>query len=242
MVYAYLQEGRDKEASSVVERTKTVSDRFYGVVLGYNAAAMQARYALERSAWAEAAALALPEKAPPFIEAVTRFARAIGAARSGANAQADAEVAALAVLRDSLKAHNDSYWATIVDAQRLAASAWTARAAGRRDDAVRLAREGADLEETVGKHPVTPGPLLPARELEGDLLLELGRPAEALKSYERTLALEPRRARALFGAARAAEKSGNRAEAKRRYVELLALMDRADASRGEVKVAKAFLR
>jgi tetratricopeptide (TPR) repeat protein len=242
MVYAYLQEGRDKEASSVVERTKTVSDRFYGVVLGYNAAAMQARYALERSAWAEAAALALPQKAPPFIEAVTRFARAIGAARSGANAQADAEVAALAVLRDSLKAHNDSYWATIVDAQRLAASAWTARAAGRRDDAVRLAREGAELEETVGKHPVTPGPLLPARELEGDLLLELGRPVEALKSYERTLALEPRRARALFGAARAAEKSGNRAEAKRRYVELLALMDRADASRGEVKVAKAFLR
>lgn len=242
MVYAYLQEGRDGEAWSVVARTKAPSDRFYGAILGYNAAAMQARYALERSAWADAAALPVPDKSALFVEGVTRFARAIGAARSGNSAQASAEVTALAALRDSLKAHKDAYWSTIVEAQRLAASAWIARAEGKNDDAVRLAREGADLEETVEKHPVTPGPLLPARELEADLLLELGRPADALRSYEMTLVREPRRARALFGAARAAEKAGNAAEAKKRYTELLALLDRADASRGEVKVAKAFLR
>ena len=242
MVYAYLQEGRDREAWSVVARTKAVSDRFYGALLGYNAAAMQARFALERSAWADAAALPVPDKSMPFVESVTRYARAIGAARSGSTAQAGVEVAALAALRDTLKAHKDAYWSTIVEAQRLAATAWIARAEGRNDDAVRLAREGADLEETVEKHPVTPGPLLPARELEGDLLLDLGRPADALRSYEMTLVREPRRARALFGAGRAAEKSGNAPEAKRRYKELLSLMDRADASRGEVKIAKAFLR
>jgi len=242
MVYAYLQQGRDGEAWNVVSRTKAASDRFYGAILGYNAAAMPARFALERSAWADAAALPIPGKSAPFVEAVSRFARAIGAARSGSSTQAAAEVAALGVLRDSLKARKDSYWATIVEAQRLAASAWIARAEGRNDEAVRLAREAAELEESVEKHPVTPGPLLPARELEGDLLLELGRAGEAHRSYEMTLAREPRRARALFGAARAAEKSGNRVEAKRRYTELLGLMDRADASRGEVRVAKAFLR
>ena len=242
LVYAYLQEGRDREARDVVVRTRTASDRFYGAVLGYNAAAMQARFALERSAWAEAAALAVPDKSAPFIEGVARFARALGAARSGNKSQAVAEVAVLAALSDTLRARKDSYWATILDAQRLAASAWVARAEGKNDEALRLAREGAELEETVEKHPVTPGPLLPARELEGDLLLELGRPADALRSYELTLGREPRRARALFGAARAAEKAGNAVAAKRRYTELLALMNRADASRGEVKVARAFLR
>ena len=241
MVYAYLQQGRDAEASKVVARTKESADRFYGAILGYNAAAMQARYALERSAWKAAAALPVPEKAAPFVEAVTRFARAVGAARGGAPAQAREEVAALAALRDTLKARNDTYWATIVDAQRLAASAWIARAEGKTTEAVRLARAGAELEETVEKHPVTPGPLLPARELEGDLLLELGRPAEALRSYEMTLAREPRRARALYGAARAAERAGNRAVARARYEELIRLMDRADPSRPEPKAARAFL-
>jgi tetratricopeptide (TPR) repeat protein len=202
---------------------------------------MQARYALERSAWSEAATLAVPANGAPYVEAVARFARAIGAARSGKTAQAEAEVATLATLRDSLKVHNDVYWATIVDAQRLAATAWIAHARGRNDEAVRLAQQGAELEETVEKHPVTPGPLLPARELEGDLLMALGRHASALRSYEKTLEREPRRARALFGAAQAAEKSGNRAAARARYEELSRLMDRADASRTEAAAARAYL-
>ncbi|MGH7718987.1 MAG: hypothetical protein ACREON_09125, partial [Gemmatimonadaceae bacterium] len=96
-------------------------------------------------------------------------------------------------------------------------------------------------EETVEKHPVTPGPLLPTRELEGDLLMELGRAADALAAYEMTLKREPRRARALFGAARAAEKTGNRALARSRYEELLRLMDRADSSRREPAAARQFL-
>jgi hypothetical protein len=241
MVYAYLQQGRDAEAWGVIARAREMANRYYGAILGYNAAAMPARYALERSAWKEAEQIPLVSKAAPFVEAIPRFARAIGAARSANATQANDEIAALAALRDSLKAHNDTYWATIVEAQRLAASAWVARAQGKNDEALRLARQGAELEETVEKHPVTPGPLLPARELEGDLLMELGRPADALRSYDMTLAREPRRARAIFGAARAAEKSGDMAAARARYEELSRLMARADASRAEASIAREFL-
>ncbi|MGQ0648736.1 MAG: tetratricopeptide repeat protein, partial [Gemmatimonadaceae bacterium] len=241
MVYAYLQQGRDAEAERVVSRSRVAADRYYGAVLGYNAAAMQARYALERSAWRDAAALAVPTMAAPYVEAVTRFARAVGAARSGAASQAKPDATALAVLRDTLRARNDAYWATMVDAQRLAAESWIARAEGRNDEAVRLAKQGADLEETMEKHPVTPGPLLPARELEGDLLMELGRAADALRAYEATLTREPRRARSLYGAARAAERSGNGALARERYESLVQLMERADPSRPEVKVARMYL-
>ncbi|MGK2961372.1 MAG: hypothetical protein ACSLFK_04390, partial [Gemmatimonadaceae bacterium] len=197
MVYAYLQQGRDAEALAVSGRSKAASDRFYGAILGYNAAAMQVRHSLENSRWSEAAALPVPAKSAPFIEAVARFARAIGAARSGNATQAEGDVAALGALRDTLNSRSDSYWATIVDAQRLAASAWVSHARGNSAEAASLARQAADLEETVEKHPVTPGPLLPARELEGDLLLELGRADDALAAYEMTLTREPRRARAL---------------------------------------------
>ena len=242
LVYAYLQQGRDAEALAVLSRLKIVDDRFYsGAIIGYNAVAMNSRYALERSAWADAAAVPVPPRSAPFVEAVSRFTRAIGAARSGKLDQAREEVTALATLRDTLKARKDSYWATIVEAQRLAASAWVAHGEGRAADALRLAAEGAKLEETVEKHPVTPGPLLPARELEGDLLLALDRPAEALVAYEATLTREPKRARALFGAARAAERSGKGTSARRHYTELAQLMDRADATRPEPKAAKAYL-
>jgi hypothetical protein len=241
MVYAYLQQGRDAEALKVITRSRENADRYYGGILGYNAAAMPARFALERSAWKEAAAIPVPTKAAAFVQAVPRFARAIGAARSGNSTQAATEIAELAALRDSLTARKDTYWATIVEAQRLAASAWAARAEKKNDDAVRLARQAAELEETVEKHPVTPGPLLPARELEGDLLMELGRPADALRSYEMTLAREPRRARALFGAARAAEKAGKPSVARTHYEQLSRLMERADVSRAEPKLAKDFL-
>jgi tetratricopeptide (TPR) repeat protein len=241
MVYAYLQQGRDEEAKRVVTRAIDNPDRFYGGIIGYNFAAMPARYALERGRWSDAAQLRIPTGAPPYVEAVTRFARAIGAARSRQTAQARSEIARLDTLRDSLRRSRDSYWATVVEAQRLAASAWAARAAGDDVSAVRLAGEGAALEETIEKHPVTPGPLLPARELEGDLLLELGRYAEAQRSYEKALQREPNRARALTGAARSAELARNTDAARKHYAALAKLMDRADPAREEAKAAKAFI-
>jgi tetratricopeptide (TPR) repeat protein len=240
-VYAYLQQGRDDAARSVVQRAVQLPDRFYGGLLGYNFTAMPARYALERSRWDEAAELPLPTGALPYVEAITRFARAIGAARSGEPDRAADDVAALDHLAHQLRDAGDAYWATIVGAQRLAAAAWVAHARGEGAEALRLARAGADLEETVEKHPVTPGPLLPARELEGDLLLELDDPAAALQAYRKTLEREPNRARTLFGAARAAERAGDHAAARKYYAELVELMDRADPDRREAQAARAFL-
>jgi tetratricopeptide (TPR) repeat protein len=241
MVYAYLQQGRDREAERVVRRAVQNTDRFYSSVLGYNYAAMPARFALERGRWDEAAALPVAPAAPPHVQAITRFARGVGAARAGQAAAARGEVDALTVLADSLTARRDTYWAMIVGAQRRAAEAWLARAEGDDERALRLAQEAAELEETVEKHPVTPGPLLPARELLGDLLLELRRPAEARQAYEATLRREPNRARALFGAARAAELAGDGAAARRHYQHLLQVMRAADAGRREVELARAYV-
>ena len=241
MVYAYLQQGRDADARRVVQRIRRIDNSYYGGLLGYNFTAMPARFAVERSAWTEASSLQLPVGAAPYVQALTHFARAIGAARSGDAGAARADADALARLKAELDAANDTYWATVVEAQRLAASAWVARAAGDDETAVRLARQAANLEETVEKHPVTPGPLLPARELEGDLLLELGRAREALAAYERTLQREPRRARALFGAARAADQAGDAETATARYRELVELMQRGESSRPELVAARAYL-
>jgi tetratricopeptide (TPR) repeat protein len=240
MVYAYLQLGQDAEAEGVVERSVLQPDRFYQSVVGYNFTAMPARLALERSRWAEAAELAVDEGAQAHVQAITRFARAVGASRSGRPDQAQEEIDALASLHQALVAHNDAYWATIVEAQRIAASAWLARARGDDAEAVRLARAGAELEETVEKHPVTPGSILPARELEGDLLLELERPDEALASYQKTFVREPRRARALFGAARAAELAGDELAARDYYGQLVELMT-PESPREELARARAFL-
>ena len=242
LVYAYLQQGRDAEASAVVARAVQNPDRFYGGLLGYNFAAMPARYALERDAWAEAAALRVPVGATPFVEAVTRFARAIGAAREGNAEHARTETAALAELQGKLVEQGDTYWATIVEAQRLAAEAWIALASDDADTALRVAREAADLEETVEKHPVTPGPILPARELLGDMLMALDRPADALIEYQATLTREPRRARTLAGAARAARLAGNGAAATALYTELVDVMSSATAQRPELLEASAHLR
>jgi hypothetical protein len=228
MVYAFLQQGRERDAKKVIDRSTNIPDRFYFGTLGYNFAAMPARYALEREAWSEAAALKLPVGAAANVRAITHFARAIGAARSGNGSQARIEVDSLASLKAQLDKANDGYWATIVEAQRLAASAWVALANRDTVGALRLSRSAGDLEETVEKHPVTPGPILPARELEGDLRLQLGRSAEALAAYEKTLVREPRRLRALAGAVRAAHKAGNHDAAHKHDTVLKELTAKAD--------------
>lgn len=242
MVYAYLQLGMDEAAREVVERATSSTDAFYGGLIGYNFTALQARFALERDRWAEAAELPLAENAPAFVMGVTRFARAVGAARADRPEQASQELAALAELRDETSASGDEYWATVLEAQRLAASAWLAHAEGDDEEALRLATEGAELEATVEKHPVTPGPILPARELLGDLLMELGRPADALRAYEATLEQEPRRARAHFGAARAAEAVEDPEAADRHYAALLDLLADADATRPDLIAAQEWTR
>ncbi|HSJ05572.1 MAG TPA: hypothetical protein VK936_02645 [Longimicrobiales bacterium] len=241
MVYAFLQQGRDAEAKAVVDRAIELPDRFYDGLLGYNFVAMPARYALERGAWSDAAALELPTGGLPYVEAVTRFARAVGAARSGDPDGAQADADALAGLKRALDERGDAEWAVRVEAQRLAAVAWIAFARGDREEAVQLAAAAADLDESVEKSPVTPGPILPARELQADMLMEMGRHAEAAAAYAKTLKREPRRARSLYGAARAAELAGDRDAATARYRELLEVMEHADATRPETRAARSFL-
>jgi hypothetical protein len=242
MVYAFLQQGRDAAAREVVERSVQLEDRYYGGLLGYNFTAMPARFALERGAWRDAAQLALPTGALPFVSAITHFARGIGAARSGDPAAARQEVPALEALRDQLRERNDPDWPPVIEAQRLAVAAWIALADGSTTEALRLAALAADSEESVEKHPVTPGPLLPARELYGDMLLQLERYEDARRAYEQNLQREPRRARSLYGAARAAELAGDHATARARYEELLDVMARADPTRAEPRAARAFLQ
>jgi hypothetical protein len=244
LMYAYLQQGRDDLARLVADeaRAATAVTPEASAAAHYALAAIPARYALERGRWADATVLALrPAPAFPAAEAITHFARAIGAARSGRPAQARDEIALLDSVRARLAAAGQEYWAGVVEVQRTAAAAWVARAEGNNDEALRLAGAAAQREEGTEKHPVTPGAILPARELYGDLLMELRRPAEALQAYEAVRAREPNRGRTLLGAALSAERSGNVALARERYGELQRLMSRAVPGRPEPALARAFL-
>ena len=173
--------------------------------------------------------------------AITVFARALGAARSGDVAGARESIEQLTALREALVAANEAYWAEQVDIQHEVALAWIARAEGRDDEALALLRATADREDATDKHPVTPGPIVPARELLGELLLELGQPAQALEAFERSHAAEPNRFRGLYGAARAAELLGDPEKARTYYTALLELVARADTERTELQRARAFL-
>ncbi|HEX9754724.1 MAG TPA: hypothetical protein VGA42_03420 [Gemmatimonadales bacterium] len=246
LAYAYLQEGRDVEANQVSEEMARVTKVFpeHSLAADYALAAVPARYALERGRWDEAARLPLrPAPAWRAAEAVTHFARALGTARTGDTTTARAETDQLAAIEQALAAAGgpQTDWSRQVKIQRLAASAWLARASGRVEDAVRLAAEAAALEDVTAKHPVTPGAVLPARELQGDLLLELGRPMDALAAYRASLAGAPNRARTLYGAAQAAEQGGDGKAAREYYAQFLGLMERGDAKRPEMDAAKRFL-
>jgi tetratricopeptide (TPR) repeat protein len=241
MVYAYLQLGRNSDARRTIEQAREVSDvNPARHTAPYALAAMSARYAIERGTWKEAARLQPRASRFPYTEALTHFAGALGAARSGDPRVAQKHVQELAVLRDRLKAANNSYWATEVDVNRLGAAAWTALADGKREEALGLMRQAADMEDKNEKHIVTPGRIVPARELLGEMLLELKRPAEALKEFEHSQTREPNRFRGLYGAARAAAQSGDVAKAKTYYEKLLRLSQNADIERPEIGEAKAF--
>ncbi len=234
MAYAYLQEGKDASARRLVEDAAAMQRVAppHSTAAEYALAAIPARYALERGRWRDAAALALrPDLLEPGAIAVTQFARALGAARAGDTSAARSALAALAAIDDGLAARKVPIWSGAVHAQRLAASAWLALAEGDTAAATRVAAEAADLEEATPKHPVTPGAILPARELQGDMLLALHRPAEALGAYEAALVRAPKRARGVAGAIVAARAAGDAAAEARWQREYRALMAHADRER-----------
>jgi len=241
LAYAYLQQGRDTAAQRVLDEAAAAPAGYPAGSLThqYAFAAIPARCALERGRWAEAARLAVrPAPEWPAAEAITHFARAIGAARESDTALARHEIAVLAQIESTLAPGPQAYWSGQVAIQRLAATAWLELATGDTASAVLHAGQAADREDGTQKHPVTPGPVLPARELQGDLLLLAGRPAAAVRAYAATLALSPNRARSLFGLARAAELAGDMATALARYREFLSLMAQADGARPELAIAR----
>jgi hypothetical protein len=249
LVYAYLQGSQDEKARRVVEETAVISKVDAEVFqAAYAFAAIPARYALERRRWSEAAALEVHPATFPwdrfrYAEAIIYFARAIGSARSGDPAAARMETEKLGSVRKALERADGNYdWGAQVEIQRLAASAWSAHAEGNNEEAVRLMRSAAELEDTTEKHPVTPGAVFPARELLGDLFLELDQPARALAEFEATLRISPKRFNAMYGAARAAELSGDRNKAEQRYAELIESCAGADTARLELQNARAFLK
>ena len=244
--YAYLQQGRDARAAAIADTIAQVSAGFpdNSLINDYAWAAIPARYALEREQWAIAASLPV-HGAPGWrgSEAITYFARALGSARSGHAPAAKAAIDSLSVLESALAQMGgpQTYWSTQARIERLAASAWVTLAERDTATALRLAKEAADLEDVTEKHPVTPGAVLPARELEGDLLLIVRQPAAALAAYESSLARQPNRGRSLYGAATAARMAGNMDLARKRYQAYATLMSKADGSRPELAEVRRIL-
>ena len=251
LVYAYLQGAQDKQAWGVLDELNKIQraepETFK---VAYAFTAIPARYALERRRWNEAAKLnlspgslgAFPWASFRWAEAHIHFARAIGAARTGDTASAREDVEELAAIQQALVEIKGDYdWAKEVDIQRQAASAWLAHAERKDDEALRLMRAAADLEDATEKHPVMPGAILPAREMLGDLLSELNQPAVALKEYEAALEISPNRFNSIYGVARSAELSGDGKKARAYYERLVALCNQSDGSRPELQQARKYL-
>jgi hypothetical protein len=242
LVYAYLQLGRDKEARAVVDEMIETKSFNPSVRSGpYGIAAGEARYTIERRDWKSAAALQVRSSKFFEADALTYFARALGAAHVGDLEGAAADIAQLAALREKLRQAKDAYWTEQVDIQWQIASAWLLYAKGQHEQALAVMRDAADAEDKTEKHVVTPGQLKPARELYGDMLLDRGMAKEALVAFEATLAKEPRRLGATLGAAKAAEKASDAAKARQYYAAGVELTEHADPIRPEIAAARAFV-
>jgi tetratricopeptide (TPR) repeat protein len=247
-VYAYLQTGQDDAAGRIVASLPEIAARFNPkVVIGgaggpsaayFALAAIPARYALERREWKQAAQLTPRETPFPFTEAMTWFARGIGAARLKQVSAANESVAELKRIRERLLKSGESYWAQQVEIEELEVAAWASLAASKKE-ALRQMQSAAALEDATEKSAITPGPLAPASELLGEMFLQLDEPKQALAQFEATLKKEPGRFRALYEAANAAQLSGDREEAQRYFRELLKVSARADSpGRPEILEAK----
>lgn len=250
MVYAYLQGAQDAEAKRVLDRsvelrknqaTVGTSNPTGPILAPYTAlAAIPARYAIERGAWAEAAALQ-PAPTTPAADAITYFARAMGSARSGGLDSARQNVEQLQRIKEQLVQAKQDYWAQQVEIQRSAAAAWVAFAEGKKDEALKLMRSAADMEDASQKDVSMENRLWPMRELLGELLLEMNQPAQALKEFELSLESARNRYRGFYGAAKTALRAGDPQKARAYYGKLVTLCHYADSERPELSEAKKYL-
>jgi hypothetical protein len=248
MVFAHLQQAQDKKAKQLLDEVAAIRKvNVENFVAAYAFAAIPARYALERGDWKQAATLQLEPAGLawnkfPQAEAILIFARGLGAARLGEVAAARKDLARLQTLKDAMIAAKLDYWAGQADFQIKTVDAWIAFAEKRRDDAVRLMRAAADAEDASDKHPVTPGNVAPSRELLGEMLMAIDSPAPAFAEFERSLTRDPNRFRGLYGAARAADASGNREAAREYSAKLQTLAAARDTERPELAQIKAWLK
>lgn len=243
MEYAYLQLGQDTHAKAVVEQAASIK-KFPRIAPPVDAAfaAIPARYALERGAWAECTMLVVRPTTFPYAEAITRFARALGSAKAGNVAAAQAELEKLRAIHEELAATPDTaYWGTQSEVLMTAASAWILRAEGRNQEGLKLMRSAADLEDGSEKHVAMENRLFAAREQLGYMLLEVNQPKQALAEFEQSLKASPNRLRGLYGAGRAAELAGDTGTARTRYRQLMQLTADAEGECPEVVAAKKFL-
>lgn len=242
LVYAGLQRAQDEAAEEIAGRLAAVANFQPGLAAAYAVAAVPARLALERRDWQRAASLApaatFSWEAFPNAEAITHFARALGAARLGDEAKVNDAIATLDRLHGRLTEAGESYWASLVDAQRKTVQAWMAHASGDTEEAIALMKAAADAEDALDKHPVTPGAVLPARELYGEMLLLAGRADEALEAYETSLRISPNRLNALLGAGRAAVLAGDPDRAAAFYTQ--AVSQAGDGEREGLEEARTF--
>jgi tetratricopeptide (TPR) repeat protein len=219
--YAYLQSGRVKQARRVLDEMNSLP-AISGVTLtgNYAMAAVPARYTMELGNWKEAGELKGEEAAVPWAQAITWMAIGVGSARSGNSDRARQAEQTLASLRDSIAAKKNTYWANQVEVQRQEVAAWIAEQSGKHQEAAKMMRAAAEFEESMDKSPVTPGAVIPGREMLAQLLVLQNQPKLAVVEYEAVLKIAPNRFNALYGAASAAESAGDTATANNYFRKL----------------------
>lgn len=247
LLYAALQGARDARARSVLDELRSIrAVNLESPKVAYPVIAMPARYAFERRRWAEAAQMAAPDWLKldrfPWAEAMVAFTRGIGLARTAQPLAAQAEWQKMQGFHRSLVETKQADWAVQTDILQRELAAWIALAEGKPADAVRLMTDAAALEDSTEKLPLTPGPIIPAREQLGHLLLETKDPSGALREFEASLQAAPNRFNGLYGAANAARVAGDVDQAKTYFAKILEVGAHAEGDRPELAEARAFLK
>jgi len=248
LVYAYLQKGDNEKAKKQLDYLRTINEVSpFNFKVAYAFASIPTRYVLENKLWKEAAAVKIhnesfPWQKFPWQKAIIHFARLMGSAHTGNPQLARTELQHLQTLYDTLTAQKDNYKANQVMIQLKTGEAWILLAEGKTNEALQAMKMAAGLEDKTEKHPVTPGEVIPAKELLADMLLQLNKPADALQAYEANLKTHPNRFNGLYGAAQASEKINNREKAKYYYSQLTAVANSSAAARPELGTARLFLK
>src|SRR5881396_2840811 len=247
MAYSYLQEAQDVEAKKIVDVAAKVrkTNPELEFIAAYALAAIPTRYAFERNDWAAAATLPIPDlphwSAFPFMEALIEYGHALGYAHTGDLDGARKAISRMQQLHDATKDPKFDYFKRHLDLQMQAASAWVTAAEGNKSEAIEMLRRAADAEDVLGKHPVSPGAFVPIREQLGNLLLQIGQPKQAQAEFEAALKIYPGRFKGLYGAAQAAELTGDKQNASRYYAQLAAQTAKSGGSRHELDHVREFL-